>query len=157
MIVTCGLPLTGHSALIVETILPLIGDAALGIVAVGAYSAAIETPENKQFVLDYEAAHQSRPSRYSECGWDAAAIIATALDALTGDLSDRTRVRDALKNALPAIRPPRGPMRFDAYRQAISPIYITRTEKQGGRMVNLVIDKIPDVSQEATWGWWNKG
>ncbi|MGH6890878.1 MAG: ABC transporter substrate-binding protein [Dongiaceae bacterium] len=150
------LPLTGHSALIVETILPLIGDAALGIVAVGAYSAAIETPENMQFVLDYEAAHQSRPSRYSECGWDAAALIATALDALGGDLSDRTRVRDALKNALPAIKPPRGPMRFDAYRQAISPIYITRTEMQGGRMVNTVIDQMPAVSQESTWGWWNK-
>ena len=150
------LPLTGHSALIVETILPLIGEAALGIVAVGAYSAAIATPENERFVLDYEAAHQSRPSRYSECSWDAAALIATALDALGGDLSDRTRVRDALKNALPAIKPPRGPMRFDAYRQAISPIYITRTEMQGGRIVNTVIDKMPSVSQESTWGWWNK-
>ena len=47
-------------------------------------------------------------------------------------------------------------MRFDAYRQAITPIYITRTERQGGRIVNVVIDKIPDVSQAATWGWWNK-
>jgi hypothetical protein len=47
-------------------------------------------------------------------------------------------------------------MRFDAYRQAITPIYITRTERQGGRIVNAVIDKIADVSQEATWGWWNK-
>jgi hypothetical protein len=23
-------------------------------------------------------------------------------------------------------------------------------------MVNAVIDRIPSVSQEATWGWWNK-
>lgn len=38
----------------------------------------------------------------------------------------------------------------------ITPIYITRTERQGGRIVNAVIDKIPDVSQEATWEWWNK-
>ena len=44
----------------------------------------------------------------------------------------------------------------DAYRQAISPIYITRTEKSAGRLVNRVIDRIPAVSQEATWGWWNK-
>jgi len=47
-------------------------------------------------------------------------------------------------------------MRFDAYRQAITPIYITRTERQGERIVNVVTDKIPDVSQESTWGWWNK-
>jgi hypothetical protein len=46
-------------------------------------------------------------------------------------------------------------MQFDAYGQAISPIYITRTEKQAGRIVNVVIDEIPAVSQEAVWGWWN--
>jgi branched-chain amino acid transport system substrate-binding protein len=150
------LPLTGHSALTVETILPTIGDAALGIVSVGAYTAALDTPVNRRFVRDYEAAFSTMPSRYSECGWVAAALITTALDSLDGDLSDRGRVRGALTDALPTIEAPRGPMRFDAYRQAISPIYITRTEKQGGRIVNAVIDKIPDVSQDATWGWWNK-
>jgi len=31
-------------------------------------------------------------------------------------------------------------MRFDAYRQAITPIYITKTERQGGRIDNAVID-----------------
>jgi hypothetical protein len=46
-------------------------------------------------------------------------------------------------------------MTFDQYRQAITPIYITRTGMAGGRIVNVVIDEIPAVSQEATWGWWN--
>ncbi|MBI3376006.1 MAG: penicillin-binding protein activator [Betaproteobacteria bacterium] len=149
------LPLAGHSALTVDTILPSIGDAALGIVTVGAYSAALETQENREFVRDYDAAYETWPSRYSECGWIAAALIGTALDTLRGDLSDRSRVRAELKHALPKIKPPRGPMRFDAYRQAISPIYITRTEKSAERLVNTVIDRIPAVSQESTWGWWN--
>jgi branched-chain amino acid transport system substrate-binding protein len=153
---TQRLPLTGHSALTVDTILPAIGDAALGIVTVGAYSAALDTQENKRFVRDYDTAYETWPSRYSECGWIAAAIICTALDALKGDLSDRSRVRDELKNALPKIKPPRGPMQFDAYRQAITPIYITRTEKSAERLINFVIDEIPAVSQEATWRWWNK-
>ena len=151
-----SLPLTGHSALTVDTILPAIGDAALGIVTVGAYSAALQTRENREFVRDYEAAYDAWPSRYSECGWCAAALIGTALDALQGDLSDRSKVRDELKNALPKIRPPRGSMQFDAYRQVITPIYITRTERSAERLVNVVIDKIPAVSQEATWGWWNR-
>jgi branched-chain amino acid transport system substrate-binding protein len=150
------LPLTGHSALTVETILPAIGDAALGIVTVGAYSAALDTPVNRQFVRDYDAAFQSWPSRYSECGFAAAALIATALDSLKGDLGDRHRVRDELKNALPRIKPPRGPLQFDAYRQVITPIYVTRTQRQGQRIINAVIDTIPSISQEATWGWWNK-
>jgi branched-chain amino acid transport system substrate-binding protein len=151
------LPLMGHSALTADTILPKIGDAALGIVSIGAYTAALDTPLNKQFVREYEAAHGSWPSRYSECGWIAAALIAVAVERLKGDLSNAGRVRDALQRALPLIKAPRGPMEFDAYRQAITPIYITRTEKKAGRIMNIVIDALPAVSQEATWGWWNRG
>ena len=33
---------------------------------------------------------------------------------------------------------------------------LMRTEKQGGRIINAIIDKMPSVSQEQTWGWWNK-
>lgn len=97
----------------------------------------------------YEAAHGTWPSRYSECGWIAAALIA----AVAGE----SNVREALKNALPRIKAPRGPMRFDAYRQAITPIDITRTEDRQGRIVNVVIDAIAGVTQESTWGWWNRG
>ena len=138
------LPLTGHSALTADTILPRMGDAALGIVSVGAYSPALESPENRRFVRDYEDAYGSWPSRYSECGWTAAALIDTA------------RVHAALKDALPKISPPRGPMRFDDYRQAITPIYVTRVDKNRGRIANTVIDALPAVAQEATWGWWNR-
>ena len=28
--------------------------------------------------------------------------------------------------------------------------------KQGGRIVNTIVDRIPGVSQEVTWTWWNK-
>ncbi len=151
------LPLVGHSALTADTILPRIGEAALGIVSIGAYTAALETPENRRFVQEYEAAYGSWPSRYSECGWIAAALIAQAAETLQGDLRDRGRVRAALKDALPLVKPPRGPMRFDAYRQAITPIYVTRTQEKDGRIANVVIDTLPAVTQEATWGWWNKG
>jgi hypothetical protein len=65
-------------------------------------------------------------------------------------------VRDALKRGITQIKPPRGPLTFDAYNQIICPVYIMKVEKQGNRVVNAVIDKIPDVSQEATWGWWKK-
>ena len=47
-------------------------------------------------------------------------------------------------------------MDFDQARQVIRPLYVLRTEKQGGRMVNAIVDKIPAVSQDATWGWWKK-
>lgn len=53
------------------------------------------------------------------------------LDSLKGDLSDRTRGREALRAALPTIKAPRGLLAFDANRQVITPIYVMRTEKRG--------------------------
>jgi branched-chain amino acid transport system substrate-binding protein len=150
------MPLTGHGVLSDDTILPAIGDASLGIVTMHGYTAVIDSPENKAFVRDYEQAHRTWPSRYSESGWDTAMLITTAIETVKGDLSDRAKVREALRTALPKLKPPRGPLEFDAYRQVISPIFVTRTEKQGGRIVNAIVDRIPAVSQEATWGWWNK-
>jgi len=150
------LPLTGHNVLVDDTLMPTIGEAGLGIVTIGSYSAAIDNPENKAFVAEYDTRHKSWPSRYSDNGYLTAELIATALDDLKGDLSNRDKVREALKNALPRIKTPRGKLEFDQYRQIITPIFITRVEKQGGRYVNAVIDRIPRVSQEDVWGWWNK-
>jgi len=148
--------LTGYNVLTDDTILPALGDAALGILTVSGYTAAIDSPENRAFVADYDRAHGTWPSRYSEAGWTSAALVAAAVEQLRGDLGDRARVREALRAALPRLRSPRGPVDFDQHRQIISPIYVTRTERQGGRIVNAIVDRIPAVSQEATWGWWNK-
>jgi branched-chain amino acid transport system substrate-binding protein len=148
--------LTGHNVLADDTILPALGDAALGLVTIGGYTAMLDTPENKAFVRDYEQAYATWPSRYSEAGWTSAALISAAIDALRGDLVDRQRVRDALRTSLPKLKTPAGPIDFDQSRQVIRPLYILRTEKQGGRLVNAIVDKIPAVSQDATWGWWKK-
>jgi branched-chain amino acid transport system substrate-binding protein len=150
------LPLTGHGVLTDDTILPAIGDAALGIVTMHSYSAALDLPDNKAFVREYEQAHKTWPSRYSEAGWVTAQLLVTALDGLKGEVGDRARVREALRTAVTRIKAPRGPLEFDSHRQVICSILVTKTEKQGGRMVNAVVDKIPAVSQEQVWGWWKK-
>jgi branched-chain amino acid transport system substrate-binding protein len=148
--------LTGYNVLTDDTILPAIGDAALGIVTTAGYTAALDTPENNAFVQAYDRAHKTWPSRYSEGGWVSAMLITAAIDTLKGDLSDRERVREALKNALPKLKTPRGQLQFDSYRQVIQPIFVMKVEKQGDRLVNAIIDTIPNVSQESTWGWWYK-
>lgn len=150
------LALTGYNVLTDDTILPAIGDAALGIITVGAYTAALDTPESKAFVADYERAYKAWPSRYSESGFVAAQLLALTIDALKGGLSDRNKVKQTIQASLPKVPAPRGKIRFDQYRQVIGPEYIMRTEKRGGRIVNAVIDKLPPVSQEQVWGWWKK-
>lgn len=150
------LPLTGYNVLTDDTILPALGSAALGIVTIGGWTAALDTPESKAFVADYERVHKAWPTRYSESGYISAQLITIAVDSLKGDLADRNKVRDALKSALPKVKAPRGPVEFDAYQQMISPVYVTRAEKRGDRVVNAVVERIPPVSQEQVWGWWKK-
>src|SRR5262249_46496576 len=120
------LTLTGHNVLADDTILPALGDAALGLLTIGGYTPMLHTPENKAFVGEYQQAYNTWPSRYSEAGWTSAALINAAVDELKGDLGDRQRVRDALRTSLPKLKGPAGPMDFDQYRQVIRPLYILR-------------------------------
>ena len=150
------LPLFAYNALVDDVLLPAMGNAALGIVSIGTYSAALDTPESRSFVRDYEARYHGWPSAHSERGYVAAQLIAAALDHLKGEAGDRTRVREALAGAASTIQPPRGPIRFDRYQQVITPVYVTKVERRGGRVVNAVIDRIPETSQEQSWKWWNK-
>jgi len=81
-------------------------------------------------------------------------LIVKAVQLLKGDLKNRDAVVRALKEAAGQIESPRGPMQLDKYGQVIPTLYVTRTERKGGRLVNVVVDEIPNVTQESTWGWW---
>jgi branched-chain amino acid transport system substrate-binding protein len=150
------LPLIGHNVLADDVILPAIGDAALGLVTIGTYTATIDSPENRAFVKEYEARHQVWPTRYSEQGYLSARLAAEALESLKGDLRDRARVREALAQAIGRIKAPRGAIRFDQYNQLVTDLFVTRVERQGPRLVNAIVDRIPAVTQESTWIWWRK-
>jgi branched-chain amino acid transport system substrate-binding protein len=150
------LPLLGYNTVVDDILLPAMGDTAVGIISVGTYSAALDTPESRAFVRDYEARYNGWPSAHSERGFVAGQLVAAAIEELKGNVSDRARVREALLSTVTKIHPPRGPIRFDRYQQAITPVYITKVERRGNRLVNAVIDRIPDTSQEESWKWWNK-
>jgi branched-chain amino acid transport system substrate-binding protein len=150
------LPLHGYATLTDDVILPAIGDAALGLLTTGAYTSQLTNPANVRFVKDYEAAYGAPPSRYSETGYTGAQLIVRAVQLLAGDLKERDAVVAALRKAAGQIESPRGPVTLDKYGQVIPTIYVTRTERKGGRLVNTVIDEIPNVTQESTWGWWMK-
>ena len=62
------LPLLGYNTLVDDVLLPALGDAALGIISVGHYSATLDTPENRAFVREHEARYNAWPTRYVELG-----------------------------------------------------------------------------------------
>src|SRR5437867_1921119 len=76
------LPLLAYNTLVDDVLLPTLGDAALGVVSVGHYSAALDTPENRAFVREYEAKYNAWPTRYAELGYVSGQLIGAALETL---------------------------------------------------------------------------
>jgi branched-chain amino acid transport system substrate-binding protein len=150
------LPLLGSQTLVDDIILPNMGDLARDIINVGQYSVTLDTPENRAFVKDFEARYNAWPNIYSEGGYASGLLIGAAIEALKGELGDRAKFREALRTVAPKIRAPRGPIQFDRYQQVITSIYIMKVERQGNRLVNVILDTIPNTSQEESWKWWNK-
>lgn len=150
------LPLLGSQVLVDDIILPNMGDIARGIVNVGQYSATLDTPENRAFVKDFEARYNAWPTIYSEGGYASGLLIGAAIEALKGEVGDRGKFREAIRSVAPQIRAPRGSIQFDRYQQVITNIYIMKVDRQGGRLVNVTLDTIPNTSQEESWKWWNK-
>jgi branched-chain amino acid transport system substrate-binding protein len=148
------LPLLAYNSLVDDVLLPALGEAALGIVSVGHYSATLDTPENRSFVREYEARYNAWPTRYSEQGYVSAQLLGAAVETLKGETGDRGKLRDAILGAVTRIQPPRGPIQFDRHQQVITSIYVMRVERQGNRLVNAIVDRIPAVTQDDTWKWW---
>jgi len=38
----------------------------------------------------------------------------------------------------------------------VTHIYIMKVEQRGGRLVNAIVDRIPNVTQADSWKWWKK-
>ena len=150
------LPLFAYNTLVDDIFLPALGDSALGIVSVGHYSATLDTPENRAFVREFEAKYGSWPTRYAEHTYTSVQLVSAAIELLKGEVSDRAKLRDAIRSAVTRIQPPRGPIQFDRYQQVITPLYVMRVERQGPRLVNAIIDRLPHISQEETSKWWSK-
>jgi len=73
----------------------------------------------------------------------------TAVEALKGDLRDKKKLMEALRNV--KITCPRGPMKLDAYGSPIQNVYIRKVERVKGELQNTVIKTYENVSQ--FWKW----
>ncbi len=150
------LPLFGHNVLTDDPYLASIGDAALGIITVGHYSAALDTPKSRAFVKAYTSKYGEPPSRYAEYGYTAANVVGAAIGALKGDVQDPSVVAKEIVKIAPKIDTPAGPLAFDKYHQRIVTMYVLKVEKKDGKLVNTVIDRIPGIAQADVWKYWQQ-
>jgi len=150
------LPMYSQVTIVDDPYLSSMGDAAIGIIASTHYPVNAETPQNRAFVRAYTAKWGDHPSRYSEYGYTAGKMIVATIEAMKGDVADSSRVAKEMKAVSGKIETPSGPLAFDQYNQRIVNMYVVKTEKRDGKLLNVVIDQLGKVGQADVWKWWNK-
>ncbi len=119
-----------------------MGDVALGVVNSHHYSAAHNSPANKKYVADFQAANKFRPNFMSVGGYDGMRVIFKALDTTKGAGGDALLA--AMKGQL--FESPRGPVLIDAQtRDIVQDIYIRKVERVNGQLFNVEFDTLKAV------------
>ncbi len=125
-----------------------MGDAVLGMVTAGPYSAAHPGETNKKFVADFEKANPGmRPNFMAVFGYDGMHLIYQALEKTKGN-TDGTALVDAMKGA--TWESPRGPVLIDPEtRDIVLNIYIRKVERQNGELYNIEFATLPMMKDPA--------
>ncbi len=143
-----GLKVIAMSDVTDDDLLNQMGDAALGVVTGGPYSASHDSPVNKDFVAKFKAANGGmRPNMVAVGAWDALALIYKSLDKTAGATAG-----DGLLAAMKgeSWESPRGPITIDATsRDIVQTIYMRKVERVGGELYNVEFDKVPNVRDPA--------
>ena len=143
-----GMRLVAMSDLTDDDLLNGMGDAALGAVTGGPYSASHDSPENKAFVARFKSVNPGmRPNIVSVSAWDALELIYRALERTKGDTNG-----DALVTAMKgqSFNSPRGPISIDpATRDIVQNIYMRKVERHDGELYNMEFETFPNVKDPA--------
>ncbi len=140
------LPLLGGGTITDESVLPQMGDEAVGTITALHYSQAIDTPQNQKFARAFEAKAGKISSYYSEATSTNMRWITEAIKAVGGKVEDRPALL-AARRKVEIKDTARGPLSVDAYGNPVQNIYVRKVERVGGKLQNTVIATIPAVSQ----------
>ena len=137
-----SIPLYGSGYMVESDVIEAQGEAAVGVRTALFYARTLDTTENTEFVENFESQFDRQPSTYAMQGYDAAQLIAKALEATEGD-TEPDAVAGAMENV--EFNSPRGPVRRDENHNPIQNIYIREVQNRNGTIENVVIDTIEEV------------
>ncbi|MFU8857848.1 MAG: ABC transporter substrate-binding protein [Deferrisomatales bacterium] len=110
--------------------LPAIRDAAIGAITAAPWEPALDNPQTKTFVAAFTAKYGRSPSFYAAQSYDAAQLIASALEKTNGNVADKKAFLAALKQA--DFQSLRGDFRFDTNQFPITDWYMWEVVKNPG-------------------------
>lgn len=144
------IPLYGPSFSLDQTVLPAVGDAAVGTFNTAFWSEATDNPVSKKFVADFEAAHGRIPSPAAATGYDGARILDAAIRA-AGGVKDKEALRKALETV--KFASVRGKFRFNANHYPIQDYVLNEVVKDArGRPVNAYRSEVFTDHKDAYYG-----
>ena len=130
-----------------ELSLPLQKDLALGVPGAQEWVNDLPNAANKKFVADYIKKYPGhRPSFYGAQSYDAANLIASAVAATKGDLSDKAKVQKALEKA--DFKSVRGDFKYGNNHIPIQNFYLQDVVKQGDDYVLKTVATIVKNDQD---------
>ncbi|WP_136808177.1 ABC transporter substrate-binding protein [Desulfosediminicola flagellatus] len=135
-----SIPVYGPAFSFDERILKAVGPAALGVLNGSQWTHDIDNPANKQFVAAYQAAYDRMPTLYAAQGYDTARLIASALLAVKGDLSDLDAFKAAVKKA--DFDSVRGNFSFGNNQHPIQDLYIREVIQTESGYTNKTVKKV---------------
>ncbi len=115
--------------------LPLQGDLALGTLGAQQWVNDLPNDQNKRYVADFKKKHKVYPSYYGAQSYDAIMLIASAAEALKGDLSNKDKIRAELKKA--NFKSVRGDFKFNTNNFPIQNYYIQEAVKDADGVMTV--------------------
>src|SRR3984885_12133358 len=138
-----GIKLIGPGDIVDDDDLPSTGDALLGVVTAGIYSATHPSQLNKDYAAAYQKATGHRANFISVSGYDGMNAIYQALKATNGN-TDADTVVGAIKGM--KWESPRGPISIDPRtRDIVQNVYIRKVQMVSGEPWAIEFDTFPAV------------
>jgi branched-chain amino acid transport system substrate-binding protein len=139
-----GIKIIATGDLTDDGVIDALGDIALGIITTHHYSAAHESPENKEFLAAYAAIDGThRPNFMAVGGYDAMALIYSVVKQLNGNV-DADKAMAIIKGA--KLASPRGPILIETDTHDITQnVYVREVKKVNGKLYNVEFATIPSV------------
>jgi branched-chain amino acid transport system substrate-binding protein len=137
------MPLAGFT-IIDEEMIGTLGKASVGIMSALTFVNTLDNPEAKKFVADFQAKYKKLPDLYSDYGYTGAQAIASALEAIDGDSSNKDKLVEAMAKV--QFNAPRGPFRMDpATHNPIQDIYIAQVIESDGKVTTKTLSTAKQV------------
>jgi branched-chain amino acid transport system substrate-binding protein len=115
--------------------LPLQKELALGTLGAQEWVNDMPNEQNKRYVADFKKKHGVYPSYYGAQSYDSIMLIASAAEALKGDISNKDKVRAEMKKA--NFKSLRGDFKYNTNQFPIQNFYIQEAVKDPEGMMTV--------------------